>query len=239
MKGENKMKKLVSLLAICLVSLTLLGNSKPFNTGITLTNYPSDSMLKKIVQLNDNDITNEIFILPEEPFDEKEAAKIIERVSVLPSSLLVKIHHHDIQVRLFVGKLTENPTAAHLTGLIPRGYKGKKKWDDVPGIGGGETVLVKIGHSEKGRGHGSVNLELHELAHSVDRIVFNKLRFDPIFLNIWTEEKYSLFQNRTYLISLPEEYFAESFAMFYVDKENRAILKERAPETYEYIKNLK
>ena len=48
-------------------------------------------------------------------------------------------------------------------------------WDDVPGMGGSHTVFVKIGASDKGNGHGSVNLELHELAHSVDHIVYGDL----------------------------------------------------------------
>lgn len=233
------MRKLAAVLIIGIISLTLLGNSTASNYGILLRDYPSASILKEILQLNQLSIINEIIVLPEEEFDEVQAAEIIKNVQNLPASLLAKIEDKDILVKLFVGKLTDNPTANHLKGLIPRGYTSDKKWDDVPGIGGGQVVLVKVGHSEKGMGHGSVNLELHELAHSIDRIVYEKLRFDPIFLNIWSTEKHALFQNQTYLTTLPEEYFAEAFAMFYVDKENRTLLKERAPATYEYIKNLK
>lgn len=217
----------------------MLGGSTPAYDGVLLRDYPHDSYLKKALLLHDRDIVNEIMILPVKPFDEDEATKIIHNIQLLPESLLHKIQQNHIYIKLFDGKLTDNPTAGHLKGIIPRGYKSDKKWDDVPGIGGGSTVLVKIGHSEKGMGHGSVNLELHELAHSIDRIVYDKLRFDPLFHKIWTKEKHALFQNQTYLISLPEEYFAESFAMYYIDKENNALLKQRAPETYEYIKNLK
>lgn len=219
--------------------LTLLGNSKATTDGILLRDYPDSSILKDILQVNQSSVMNEIIILPVEEFDEAEAASIISHIQQLPMSLLTKVEQKKITVKLFAGKLTDNPTADHLKGLIPRGYTSNKKWDDVPGIGGGQVVLVKIGHSEKGMGHGSINLELHELAHSIDRIVYNKLRFDPIFLNIWTNEKYGLFQNQTYLVTLPEEYFAEAFAMFYLNKESRNLLKEKAPATYEYIKNLK
>lgn len=239
LKGENEMRKKALILTICLLSLTLLGSSNASEDGILLRDYPKASLLKESIYLNENDMINEIVILPEEKFDEEKAAQMISNIQKLPRALLTKIQKNDIYLKLFVGKLIDNPTAAHLKGIIPRGYKSDKKWDEVPGIGGGNVVLVKVGHSEKGMGHGSVNLELHELAHSIDRIVFDKLRFDPLFLKIWSTEKYALFQNKTYLVTLPEEYFAEVFAMYYIDDENRQLLKKRAPKTYEYIKNLK
>ncbi|WP_420535002.1 anthrax toxin lethal factor-related metalloendopeptidase, partial [Bacillus mycoides] len=46
-------------------------------------------------------------------------------------------------------------------------------WDDVPGVGsdiGGKPVMARIGFSERGKGHGSINLELHEIAHAIDRV---------------------------------------------------------------------
>lgn len=233
------MKKRIFFISICVVLVILLGNSKQSYDGILLKYYPINSPLKERLILAENSPINEIIILPVEEFDEVPTASIIENIQKLPPTLLAKIQQNGIYLKLFVGKLTDNPTASHLKGIIPRGYKSDKKWDEVPGIGGGEVVLVKIGHSDPGSGHGSVNLELHELAHSIDQIIYKKLRFDPIFLHIWTNEKHALFQNRTYFITLPEEYFAEAFAMFYVNKENRSILKERAPLTYEYIKNIK
>ena len=57
---------------------------------------------------------------------------------------------------------------------------------------GSHTVLVKIGASDKGKGHGSVNLELHELAHSVDQIVYGGIRDDDKFLSIWRKEVHSI-----------------------------------------------
>lgn len=233
------MRRLAPIFLIGIISLALLGSSTPSRDGILLRDYPNDSNLKKVLQLSSRSIVNEIVILPEGNFDEVKAASIVHNIQNLPTSLLNKIQQNDIFIKLFEGKLTDNPTAKHLKGIIPRGYKSDKKWDDVPGIGGGNIVLVKIGHSEKGMGHGSINLELHELAHSIDRIVYDKLRFDPIFLSAWSKEKYALFQNQSYLVTLPEEYFAESFAMYYLDEESNVKLKELAPETYEYIKNLK
>ncbi|MFE8702126.1 toxin [Cytobacillus sp. FJAT-54145] len=233
------MRKGILILIVCITSLFLLGNSQADMGGIPLKSFPNQSELKLNLSLQSKHLIEELIVVPKEPFDQLEAASMIARIDLLPQSLLAKLNENDIKVELFVGKLTDNPTADHLKGIIPRGYKSKKKWDHVPGIGGGKTVLVKVGHSEKGQGHGSVNLELHELAHSVERHVYKELRHNGNFLNVWNAEKYSLFPDRDYFLTFPEEYFAETFAMFYVGLESRLLLKEKAPLTYEFINNLK
>ncbi len=233
------MRKMVLTFAIMIVPLALLGNSQAAFGGIKLKDYPKSSQLKESFNLNSPNQLGEIFILPTERFDEAEASNMISRVDNLPPSLLTKIEDEDITVKLFVGKLTDNPTAQHLEGVIPRGYTGDITWDDVPGIGGSKTVLVKIGYSEKGKGHGSVNLELHELAHSVDRFVYNGIRFNQKFLGVWKAEKAKLFPGKDYFLTFPEEYFAEVFAMYFAGAESRKILRQNAPETYDFIKNLK
>lgn len=238
-RGILKMRKLTQVTIILLMILPLLGSSQPSFEGILLKDYPSATFLKEELQLASDEILNEIIILPEEEFNEIEAVAVIQNIRRLPPSLLNKIYQKKIYIKLFVGNLTDHPTTSHLKGMIPRGYERNTRWDDIPGIGGGRMVLVKIGHSHFGMGHGSINLELHELAHSIDRLVYHQLRTDPIFQRIWSEEKYQLFSGRTYLLSLPEEYFAECFALFYLNKESNAFLKKHAPKTYEYIKNLK
>jgi hypothetical protein len=232
-------KKTVPIMIVVVTSLILLGNSKADNVGILLKYFPKESVLQEHLSFDSDHPLNKIILLPEGPFDQEEAAAIVSRVNKLPYSLLKKIEEAHIRLKLFTGVLTDNPTAAHLKGIKPKGYESNKTWDDVPGIGGGRIVLVKIGHSEKGKGHSSVNLELHELAHSVDRYVFDELRSSDDFLRIWKDEKESLFPNRTYFLTYPEEYFAESFAMYYLNEETRTELKEKAPETYQFVKSLK
>ncbi|MGD6944224.1 anthrax toxin lethal factor-related metalloendopeptidase [Cytobacillus gottheilii] len=233
------MKKVTIFSIIFFASLALMGNSQAKMSGILLKDYPASSTLKENLNLASPLEIGDIFILPEGLFDEQEAAAIISRVDRIPSSLLEKVNKEGIYIKLFSGKLTDNPTASHLQGIIPRGYTSNKTWDEVPGIGGSQTVLVKIGSSEKGQGHGSVNLELHELAHSIDRHVYNGIRYNTHFLEIWNKEKETLFSGMDYFLNYPEEYFAESFAMFFVNEEYRAQLKEKAPLTFVFIDNLK
>lgn len=230
------MKKIVFLCMIILV-FVLMGHSQAKESGIRLKDYPASAKLWESVHRKVGTELQEIVILPRTPFNEEEAGRIINRLNQLPPSLLKKIHQEGIIVKLFTGKLTENPSASHLKGVMPRGYTNTL-WDEVPGIGGSKTVLIKIGASEKGNGHGSVNLELHELAHSIDRHIWHDLRFQPDFIAIWQKEKELLFASKPYFLTYPEEYLAECFAYFYLGAEYREELREKAPLTFELLQNL-
>ena len=226
------------LLCLTAIAMVLMGNSQADKDGIKLQNMPENSQLKMMLHVTSAQELYQIIILPTSSFNQEEAAKMISRIDRLPTSLLEKLHHHGVVIKFFSGKLTDNPTAAHLSGKIPRGYTRNRTWDDVPGIGGGKTVLVKIGHSDKGKGHSSVNLELHELAHSIDRHVYDNLRYHESFLNIWHLEKAKMFPNNNYFLTYPEEYFAETFAYYFLGGVYHDQLKEKAPLTYQLIQSL-
>lgn len=232
------MRKMFQIFIIIILSFTLLGSSNANMDGIVLYEYPKQSLLYASLDDETADIAGKLVILPEDEFDQQEAASIIRRLVLLPDSMIRKAVDSNIKVKLFEGNLTDNPSARHLKGIIPRGYTSKRTWDQVPGIGGSRTVLVKIGSSEKGKGHGSVNLELHELAHSLDRHVYGSIREEERFLEIWKRESRLLFPGRAYFLDYPEEYFAESFAMFYIGGLPARLLKEAAPQTYQYIEGL-
>ncbi|KAA9021687.1 anthrax toxin lethal factor-related metalloendopeptidase [Niallia endozanthoxylica] len=232
------MKKNRFLFVIVILSLLLLGNSQAEKEGIKLLEFSEHSMLKTSLNLVSEEVLSQIIILPVTSFNQAEAAQIISRIDRLPLSLLEKVHKEGIIIQLFNGKLTETKAAAHLENMVPRGYVQKTTWDEIPGMGGGKVVLVKIGASHKGKGHGSVNLELHELAHSVDRLVYNELRDRQSYLEIWNLEKGNMFPDKKYYLLYPEEYFAECFAFYYLGGQYREELKRKAPLTYQYIKNL-
>lgn len=208
------------------------------NKGILLKDFPEHSILRESLALSDNHVLNEMIFLPETDFSVSEAASIIACLSRIPYKQLEALKKSKVYIKLFTGKLTDHPAASHLKGVTPKGYRSGKTWDDVPGMGGGKMVFVKIGHSRKGMGHSSINLELHEIAHSIDRFVYNNLRGSRVFLQLWKEERHLLFPQSKYLQSFPEEYFAEAFAMYYYNDVSRKKLMEQAPKTYLFIKNL-
>ena len=236
-----KMKKWMTSLVLAVFFLSMITTSHASYDGRMLSEFPRNSVLyQNVKEKSARQYLNNIIILPEASFDHNQAEGMIGRIGSLPVSMLQKINRDGIYIKLFNGQLTDNPTAKYLNGVVPRGYPNNKTtWNDVPGMGGSKLVLVKIGSSEKGKGHSSVNLELHELAHSIDRYVYNGIRSNADFLAIWNKEKTALFPGNPYFLDYPEEYFAECFAMYYLGPHTKTILKDKAPETYKYIKSLR
>lgn len=239
--GGRRMRWLKRLAPVSMIAATsiLMGNSQLPNNEIYLKTLSELTIVKAHLSTDAKENLGNIIILPEESFDQKAAAAIIERLNHLPPSLLKKVQSRGIKVKLFTGKLTDNKTAQKFTGIIPRGYTSQKTWDDVPGIGGGKVVLVKIGASERGQGHSSVNLEYHELAHSIDYKILKNASKSEGYRIMWNEEKSRLFPNKPYFIQYAEEYFAETFAMFYIGGKEKEKLLEFAPKTYHYIASIK
>ncbi|MFB3166249.1 toxin [Neobacillus sp. 179-C4.2 HS] len=233
------MRKWVVSSIIAGLFLSMITTSQASFDSIKLGDYPRNSELYQFINNESNlEQLNEMILLPKSLFDEKAAAGIITRISNLPVALLEKINDQDITLKLFTGKLTDNQTARYLAGQIPRGYNSQTTWDEVPGIGGSQVVLVKIGSSEKGKGHGSVNLELHEIAHSIDHLVFQNVSKSKEFKLIWEEERGTLFPGNSYFILHAEEYFAETFAMYYLNEETKVQLEKLAPQTYDFFQRL-
>ncbi|MFT8321741.1 MAG: toxin [Bacillus sp. (in: firmicutes)] len=235
------MKKRKLLLPFLMIGLTsiLMGNAQLQMDGVLLKNYATSSYLKKELSFDAQKNVENIILLPKSSFNEEEAVAIINRLNNLPPSLLKKINDNGIKIKLFTGKLTDNPTAKNLAGVTPRGYQSNRTWDQVPGIGGGQTVLVKIGASQKGNGHGSINLEYHELAHSIDYKVLGHYSKTKVYLSIWNKEKFTLFPNKPYFQQYAEEYFAETFAMFYYGGLEKERLRLNAPLTFQYIESIR
>jgi len=221
------------------LSVLLMGNSQLQQTGLPLKDVSSTSILKKELSLQEEKNFGNIILLPYSKYDEQETAAIINRLNKLPQSLIKKIDQKGVKLQLFTGKLTDNKTVKGLAGIIPRGYQSNTTWDNVPGVGGGQTVFVKIGASNKGNGHGSVNLEYHELAHSIDSKILAHASKTNQYLAVWNKEKFVLFPNKPYFQNYAEEYFAETFAMFYVGGAEKQRLKSVAPLTYQYISRIK
>ncbi|MFJ7745885.1 toxin [Peribacillus sp. NPDC097295] len=232
-------KKWVGFIILTGCLLSMISFSLAREDGLKWRELKKDNLLRQAGILQEQETLQSMFIYPEEEFDEEEALKIVQRINKLPYSLQGKIVDRGVKVKLFSGSLTDNQSAAHLKGQTPRGYVNPNTtWDDVPGMGGAHRVLVKIGASDKGKGHSSINLELHEIAHSIDKIVFDGIREDIDYLRIWGKEVDTLFPGQSYFSTYPEEYFAEAFAMFYVNTEQNHLLRRKAPETYQFIKQL-
>lgn len=95
---------------------------------------------------------------------------------------------------------------------------------------------------------------LHEIGHTVD-FTYTENGFkcsiadgNDKFMNIYKSEASNLFNSSIfygasqsdldYFVKQPEEYFAECFSLYYYNEDTKKTLKEKAPQTYDYIQSI-
>lgn len=197
--------------------------------------YDKDSSV--VIDNNSIEAVTQLVDLPKGEYDVIEASNMIKRLSHIPSDYLVKLKQKNSKITLTNGKITDVPEYSYLRGVVPRGWeKTGKTWDDVPGLGG-RTVVARIGYSNPGRGHSTLNLEMHETAHTLDSMVFGNISKSSEFSYIFSQERYTL-GNINYLGVYQEEFFAEAFAYYYLSDETNEKLKNASPKTYDFFKTL-
>ncbi|MFD2612986.1 anthrax toxin lethal factor-related metalloendopeptidase [Paenibacillus gansuensis] len=183
-------------------------------------------------------LEHQLIKLPSGTFDREEADAMTSRLFRMYPNLLEGLIYNKIHIKLTNGPITEEPEMAAFKGKTPRGWEGTgKSWDDIPGSGG-NPVLVRIGYSERGKGHGSYNLELHETMHAVDRYLFHEVSTSEKFRKLWEEEAGRLYYGDGYIDSYPEEYFAEAACMMFASEETRTAAEQKLPETYSFLESL-
>lgn len=234
------MKALFGTCLFLLCFLPALTMAKGDITGLTLEEAMKQHQLNINIEDQEvEDLLEQLILVPSEnDYSHEEVEGMVTRLAHIHPTILHDLVVNNVKFKLFSGKLTDEPYFADLKGVSPRGWSDHKTWDQVPGAGGTYIAAAKIGASEPGNGHGSINLELHEIAHSVERTVYKGLRDNEEFLEIWREEVPVLFHNDPYFNSYPEEYFAEVFAMYYLNEDSNINVKLMAPKTYEYIQKL-
>ena len=178
-------------------------------------------------------------------YDKIEANEMMDRVLKISPNILNSVYNAGVRMKLCDGPITNEPEFVRLRGITPRGWEGTgKTWDDIPGAGGHITPIARIGHSHPGTksGHGTINLELHELAHSIDNYITGvyssySISSSSNFTDIWMNEVRGILPTE-YFMLYREEYFAETFAMYYLSNSTKNELMKNAPRTYNFIMNL-
>ncbi|MBY8910463.1 hypothetical protein K6L05_11750 [Salinicoccus roseus] len=184
--------------------------------------------LQNMVEVRDNDGN----------YDANEAQAMINRLARVDERILAHTNRAGVRIILMDQPLTELPEFEYLSGVTPRGWEGTgRTWDDVPGAGG-YTTAARIGYSTPGNSHSTINLELHEYGHAVDSYAAGfTVSESQAFRDIMAQEKDNLFRDHQVpgYFNTPGEYFAETFAMYYLGGNASARLAERAPQTYQFM----
>lgn len=165
----------------------------------------------------------------------QEAQRMISRMNNVENQILYQTNNNGAVFILADTPITEQPEFAHLKGVVPRGHTNS--WDEIPGAGG-HVSMARIGYSEYGKGHSTINLELHEYGHVVDSFTVGvQVSETEEFRLIHAAEVDSLMNSNSQreYYDIVGEYFGETFAMYYYTAESRAELAEKAPQTYAFF----
>ncbi|WP_410769351.1 anthrax toxin lethal factor-related metalloendopeptidase [Fontibacillus sp. BL9] len=187
---------------------------------------------------SNNSLVDEIVVLPQGDYSKAEADKMMNRLALIPSSLLQGLKNNGVKIKLVNGKITDEPEFAQYKGVTPRGWENTGlTWDDVPGVSS-NVVIARIGYSNKGKGHNGQNLELHETFHAIDRIVLNNVSSSSDFIEVWKQEANNDYEGDGYVSVYSTEYFAETATLYFYSDKTRNHLKEDMPLTYEFLDKL-
>lgn len=171
-------------------------------------------------------------------YDQRETQLMIDRMGEIPELIIEVALLKDVRLIFIDFPITDLEEFAYLQGEHPRGHDPFVVWDDIPGAGG-QVTAARIGYSEQGRGHGSINLEYHEFGHAIEYALFDGeiIMNNDDFYDIYLAEKDYMFPGIDYM-DYPEEYFAETLAYYYSGGSIAKELLDKAPQTYDFIKNL-
>ncbi|MDC3415326.1 anthrax toxin lethal factor-related metalloendopeptidase [Aquibacillus salsiterrae] len=236
------MKKLIKHLKVIIVVLIFsflpfMDITKPFN-GVLLQKAHGIEDSFPMENLTNADFLNQLVIVPNEISDQLSLFVMLERINRIDRPVLQLLVVQGVKIRLFEGSLTDEPLLAYLKSERPRGYKGDVTWDDVPGSGGSWLISAKIGSSMPGNGHSSINLELHEIGHTVYNLLLTDRSFATSLEDAWKLEVKTVFGKKEYFNNYESEYFSEMFASYYYSDSSNYDIKKNAPETYRVLSNL-
>lgn len=179
-----------------------------------------------------------IILLPENNnYDKVSVREMIATISQIDPVILTFLTENNLKIKLFDGRLTDEPSFQDLRGAVPRGWNNGLTWDDVPGGCVQTLAVAKIGASRTGMGHSSVNLELHEIGHLFERN-YQELKNNEKYDSIWKGEAAKLMPGRAYFSDYQDEFFAEAFAMFYYSNNTREVIEQVAPKTFLLMKEI-
>lgn len=151
---------------------------------------------------------------------EESYKKAISIVKVMPKSVIDYMVNKDINIYITTGEAES----------LYKSFTGKDSDKSITGafVWGSSTTAVICESAYMD------STLLHELGHAFDYISGNGnfISESESFNNIFNTEKNYIFKDGEYASSSENEYFAESFAMYYNDN---GTLKNKAPLTYSFI----
>lgn len=157
----------------------------------------------------------------------------------LPIRVVQQLDAQGARSTLFSGKLTDVWGYRSLRGVQPRGWPDGSTWDIVPGVANGHRMAADPSRDQKGKGHGTDSLAIHELGHVVDRAMatpaFERITTDPSWLDGPQAEVRADASATDYVRNYPEEWFAEALVAYTRTAQSNRDLAARYPRTAAFL----
>lgn len=180
-------------------------------------------------------------LLQSEQIEDSHIDRFIKSYMKFPSELTKELLGRGRKIHLIFGHgVSDDPT----WGKEDKTFDGRD-WSDVPGAGGSTywKSPTRIVVNRMDEGHGSVDLYLHEEAHTMDSTYgYFKISDSEVFKKIFSNPSVTQYLNSitsTGYYENSREAFAELFARYHAGPQSRKILEEKAPEAALFIQNLK
>lgn len=173
---------------------------------------------------------NKLVIPPEGDFNNPVVALIKEGLTVVPPHYLKGIYDKQLYIRTVNGPIT---SIAEFT-TIKELADSKAYYEELGGAFLYGFIIIRADNK-----YGKA-VEVHEVGHAVDHILFRSISNSKEFINLYNSEGKILFDQEAhqYFLQNTSEFFAEVFRTYYYSPRTRKFLKDRAPETYKFMKEL-
>lgn len=190
---------------------------------VSAKNSESDRRLSK-------EYADKLLIPPEGNYNAYILEGVKDRLGLVPSRYLRLLYDKNIFIRAVNGSVTSVPEFTTNKPL----QEYKVKYEDYGGVFIYNSVIVRVDEKYK------ESTEIHEVGHAVDSRLFDNISSTDRFKEIFDKEGVQFFNKARdeYYLQNSIEYFAEVFNYYYYGYDSRKYLKERAPLTYKFIKEL-
>ncbi|ERI94009.1 hypothetical protein HMPREF1982_01265 [Clostridiales bacterium oral taxon 876 str. F0540] len=169
---------------------------------------------------------NKLVCYPDGDYNSNIIDGMKNRLSSVPEKYLKVLYDKQVFIRTINGKITSDPEIST--------DPNKDTLDKYTGVFAGDSIIISVDKTY------TYSVEIHEVGHAVDNILFNDISDSNEFKDIFNREGPNFFNKvgQEHNLENSKEYFAETFNYYYCNYDTRKYLKERAPQTYKFIKGL-
>ncbi|ERI93879.1 hypothetical protein HMPREF1982_01381 [Clostridiales bacterium oral taxon 876 str. F0540] len=187
--------------------------------------------IKKGIKLSEG-YAAKLVCYPDGDYDKSIVDGIKERLSLVPAKYLKILYDKQVFIRTINGPITSDSDFS-INDIAKQNKDSLEKFTGVfiPQTG---SIVVSIDKTY------CYSVEVHEVGHAVDYILFNNISQSDEFKSIFSKEGAN-FLNKSgqeHYIENSAEYFAETFNYYYSSYSTRKYLKDRAPQSYNFLKAL-